>query len=73
MITDHVLISKILLYYMLYVFHPQGRLQSDGQGQEDATMNSNPKKEVSSLPNTDSLVGDGGGGSQVWILFVINL
>jgi hypothetical protein len=36
-------------------------------------MNSNPKKEVSSLPNTDSLVGDGGGGSQVWILFVINL
>ena len=35
MITDHVLISKILLYYMLYVFHPQGKLQSDGQGQED--------------------------------------
>lgn len=73
MITDHVLISKILLYYMLYVFHPQGKLQSDGQGQEDAAMNSNLEKEVSSLPKTDSLVGNGGGGSQVWILFVIDL
>ena len=72
MITDHVLILKIHLYSMLYVFHPQGRVQSDGQGQEDAAMNSNLEKEVSSLPKTDALVGDGGGGSQVLILFVIN-
>ena len=60
-------------YYRLYVCHPQGTVESDGHRQEGAAMNSNLEKEVSSLPKTDALVGDGGGGSQVQCLFVIIL
>ena len=58
MIADYILIFKIL-----YSFYFQGRIETAGQHQETAAMNT--EKEVSRHSNTDAPVEDGAGSKVV--------
>ena len=54
----------------IYIFYPQGRIESGGHHQEPAATNNVLEKDVNSISKADGPVEDGG-GSQVWCVFII--